>query len=206
MMMRNRLKTSLIAGLALAWTSFGASAALVSQGVTFTFTDLGSNVLELTIDNILNATGNWAPVTLFDAFDIRDVGSFSAATATYVFAPPQSETGQLGEQVTGASTGCNNGGGASACFDWTPNLALTNHMVIDIAFTPSGAGVDLSNPHLKVGFLVNDTDTSPTGDLLSQNIRSVPGPIVGAGLPGLVVACGGLLGLARRRRQRQAVA
>ena len=40
-----------------------------------------------------------------------------------------------------------------------------------------------------------------TGDVLLTSVSTVPGPIVGAGLPGLVAACGGLLALARRRRK-----
>jgi hypothetical protein len=42
------------------------------------------------------------------------------------------------------------------------------------------------------------------GDELLTSISSVPGPIVGAGLPGLVAACGGLIALARRRRRQMA--
>ena len=178
--MHKAFKTAMIAGVALVWGAFGASASLVSQNVTFTFNAVDADTLRLTVDGVLGATGDWAPVKFFDAFDIRDVGAFSAATATYL-GNSQSESGQLGMQVTGAGVGCAGGGGASACFDWTPNLTLTNHMVFNIDFTPTGSGLDFSDPHLKVAFFINDTDTKKTGDLLSLNftpdpITSVPEP------------------------------
>ena len=50
-----------------------------------------------------------------------------------------------------------------------------------------------------VGFL--ETSTGNIATALSGALL-VPGPVVGAGMPGLVIACGGLLALARRRRQR----
>jgi hypothetical protein len=48
----------------------------------------------------------------------------------------------------------------------------------------------------------NVAGSSATG-FATLTAQPVPGPIVGAGLPGLVAACAGLIGLARRRRRRR---
>ena len=49
-----------------------------------------------------------------------------------------------------------------------------------------------------------DDDTGDLSANVGSTIAPVPGPVVGAGLPGLVAACFGLLAFARRRRQKYA--
>ena len=52
---------------------------------------------------------------------------------------------------------------------------------------------------LRVG--TDITGQGPFNATFTLNGVTVPGPIVGAGLPGMILACGVLLALARRRRQ-----
>ena len=67
---------------------------------------------------------------------------------------------------------------------------------------PGGAQLDPS----PVTYSASYTQNNGPGTLInaSFNDATVPGPIVGAGLPGLLAACGGLIALARRRRRRAA--
>jgi len=63
-----------------------------------------------------------------------------------------------------------------------------------------GFGTGGSNGSPDTLFFTDGINGEMNGLFAALNV-SVPGPIVGAGLPGLVAACGGLLALARRRRK-----
>jgi hypothetical protein len=81
-----------------------------------------------------------------------------------------------------------------------------------LKFTISAAGLTtssfnqllLNNGTASGSFFAADvlTPTGVTGVI--DFGRVVPAPLAGAGLPGLVMACGGLVALARRRRQKTA--
>jgi hypothetical protein len=80
-------------------------------------------------------------------------------------------------------------------------------MLDDLHFTVTNATVAQLETHNANGnifvadILCGSTQTGCTGGLTGP-VDAVPGPVAGAGLPGLVMACGGLLALARRRRQK----
>ena len=107
-------------------------------------------------------------------------------------------------------------------------LNLTQHTVLAqySLFTPGGALIPSVNngtgypDYTLSGFDITLGDDIKLGDQLVFYARisgandgpdsffiipnQVPGPVVGAGLPGLIAACAGLFGLARARRRRSA--
>ena len=116
--------------------------------------------------------------------DISVVQTFAGQTL-------QANTGTFNGDGTGpfsfgiSCTTCGNGA-----------LGITRSLDFMIA-SATIADVTAGNP---LNIFVADVFSSQTGNTGPVDV-AVPGPLAGAGLPGLVMACGGLIAFARRRRK-----
>jgi hypothetical protein len=94
--------------------------------------------------------------------------------------------------------------------DGTNFTLLATHALFPTAalshatFNLGGTAANQADITLRFEFVGNDGNDAARIDnvSLTGTAASVPGPLAGAGLPGLLAACGGLLALARRRRRQ----
>lgn len=103
-----------------------------------------------------------------------------------------------GVSGTGAPLATVFGAGGVVGFSFIPDQDGTNLGGLEFSFLDGSKTVDL--------FVLNGADWNVVTDISAGiNAAAVPGPIVGAGLPGVIAGCIALFGLQRRRRAHQAL-
>jgi len=73
-------------------------------------------------------------------------------------------------------------------------------------YTLTGFSLDGINAGDRIGFFARITNANDGPDSFFLVAQPVPGPMVGAGVPGLIMALGGLIAFNRRRKQRAVAA
>lgn len=167
-----------------------------------------ANIISNLGNNPNSATGHFSNSVLGTTFDDQYTFNLTGGPQFVAFASATNDflsstdfiTGFTGQLFNAGADGVPGGIGANADTAIGP---------IDLAgpcpATPTGCQLLSGTALLGVGSYFLDIKgtgggTAGYGGDLTVRAAAVPGPVVGAGLPGLLAACGGLIALARRRK------
>jgi hypothetical protein len=168
---------------------------------TVTLTQNGANV-DVTVD-LANGPPNTISWAKTGAADLQEFKFNGTGVALGDITVNQTFAGQTLAAQTGAFNGDGTGNfvfGIACTTCGNGALGITSDIVFHVA---NATIADLTGANNLGIVFVADVFSSQTGNTGPVDATvPVPGPIAGAGLPALVIACGGLLALGRRRRQK----
>jgi hypothetical protein len=204
MRIRRLAPASVCAAAILGLAASAAHADLIANGVTYSLsaTPLSPTKDEftLTITGINGAADTEGGRYGFDAIAFNLPAHFSSATAI---------TPGFTEQGGGLNASGCNGTGNFFCF-LGPSLTgpplATSPLTFVFDVTLSSGSFAGYNPDFKIHWVGTKAHYDLVSQPLDPSFSPVPGPVVGAGLPGLIMVGGGLIGWWRRKRKTEAPA